>query len=97
MLAILAGYALFGVSYMVGRPLDRPPLDLQSLLWIVPWFIGLTVISYLGQYGGTKLIPEWLDLGVVAAFSLMIFFWAVRRRLSAEKVVAAIEDEIKTE
>ncbi|MBV9162900.1 MAG: APC family permease [Pseudonocardiales bacterium] len=78
MLIVAAGYVLFGVSYALGRPDKRPRLDPRSLVWILPWFIGLTVISYLGQYGGTKLIPEWVDLGVVAAFSLVICGMAVR-------------------
>ncbi|HEX4100074.1 MAG TPA: APC family permease, partial [Pseudonocardiaceae bacterium] len=72
MLAIAGGYVIFGISYALGRPFERPPLDPRSLVWILPWFTGLTVISYFGQYGGTKLIPEWIDLGVVAAFSLLI-------------------------
>src|SRR5262249_6210463 len=67
MLAIVAGYVIFGIAYALGRPLERPPIDAVSLAWILPWFVGLTVISYLGQYGGRKLIPEWIDLGVVAA------------------------------
>jgi amino acid transporter len=92
MLAIVLGYVVFGISFALGRPMERPPLDPKSLIWILPWFIGLAVISYHGQYGGTKLIPEWVDLGVVAVFSLVIFFLAVGLRLSAERVVAAIED-----
>jgi amino acid transporter len=82
MLAIIAGYVLFGISYALGRPIERPPLHPQSLIWMLPWFAGLTVISYLGQYGGTKLIPPWIDLGVVAAFSLAICYLAVWLRLS---------------
>jgi hypothetical protein len=62
MLAVLAGYLIFGIAYALGRPIERPPLDPQSLIWILPWLTGLTVISYLGQYGGTKLIPPWVDL-----------------------------------
>jgi amino acid transporter len=96
MLAIVAGYVVFGISFAVGRPMERPPLDLQSLIWILPWFTGLAVISYHGQYDGTKLIPEWVDLGVVAMFSLVIFFLAVRLRLPAHRVAAAVEDALKT-
>jgi amino acid transporter len=83
-----AGYVLFGISYALGRPIERPPLDSRSLIWILPWFTGLTVISYLGQYGGTKLIPEWIDLGVVAVFSLLICALAVR--LPPERVTATV-------
>jgi amino acid transporter len=90
MLAIAAGYVIFGISYSLGHPMERPPLDLRSLVWILPWFTGLTVISYFGQYGGTKLIPEWVDLGVVAAFSLVICYVAVQLSLPSHRVAAAV-------
>ncbi|MCA1836300.1 MAG: APC family permease [Actinobacteria bacterium] len=90
MLAIVAGYVLFSIAYAMGHPMERPPLDPRSLVWIVPWFAGLAVISYLGQYGGTRLIPEWIDLGVVAAFSLVICFVAVAFSLSSHRVAAAL-------
>jgi amino acid transporter len=90
MLAIVAGYVLFAIAYATGHPMERPPLDPQSLVWIVPWFAGLAVISYLGQYGGTRFIPEWIDLGVVAAFSLVICYIAVQFSLSSRRVAAAI-------
>jgi amino acid transporter len=90
MLAIAAGYVIFGISYVLGRPFERPPLDSRSLVWILPWFTGLAVISYFGQYGGTKLIPEWVDLGVVAAFSLVICYVAVWLSLPSDRVAAAV-------
>ncbi len=90
MLAIAAGYVIFGISYAVGRPIERPPLDPRSLIWILPWFTGLAVISYFGRYGGTKAIPEWIDLGVVAAFSLVICYLAVALSLPSHRVAAAV-------
>ena len=90
MFAIVVGYVLFVISYGLGRPIERPPLDVQSLAWILPWFAGLTVISYLGQYGGHKIIPEWVDLGVVAGFSLVICYLAVALSLPSHRVTAAI-------
>jgi amino acid transporter len=97
MLAIVAGYVLFGISYALGRPIERPPLDSRSLVWILPWLTGMTVISYLGQYGGTKLIPEWVDLGVVATFSLLICALAVHLRLPTERVTATMAaDQLDT-
>jgi amino acid transporter len=90
MLAIAAGYVIFGISYALGRPIERPPLDPRSLVWILPWLTGLAVISYFGQYGGTKLIPEWVDLGVVAALSLVICSVAVQLSLPSHRVSAAV-------
>ena len=90
MLAIIAGYLLFAIAYAMGRPMERPPLDPRSLVWIVPWFAGLAVISYLGQYGGTRLIPQWIDLGVVAAFGLVICYIAVAFSMPSHRVAAAL-------
>jgi amino acid transporter len=90
MLAIVAGYVVIGLSYALGRRRERPPLHPRSLVWILPWFAGLSVISYFGQYGGRKLIPEWVDLGVVAAFSLVICYVAVALSLPSHRVSVAI-------
>jgi hypothetical protein len=51
------------------------------------------VISYLGQYGGRKLIPEWIDLGVLAAFSLLICALAVHLHLPAQRIITTIAAE----
>lgn len=91
MLAVLAGYLIFGIAYGLGHPMERPPLDPRSLIWILPWFTGLTLISYFGQYGGIQRIPEWVDLGLVAAFSLLICYAAVHLSLPPHRVHAAIE------
>jgi hypothetical protein len=56
------------------------------MLWVLPWFVGLGIISYLGQYGGIGVIPSWVDLGVVAVFSLAIFYLGVRLALPPERV-----------
>ncbi len=88
MLVVVAGYVLFGLSYAIGP--QRPPLDTWALVWILPWFAGLVVISYFGQYGGTKLIPQWIDLGVVAAFSLVICYVAVHFTLPSHRIAAAV-------
>jgi amino acid transporter len=90
MLAIVAGYALFGISSALDRPMERPPLDPQSLGWILPWFAGLTLISWLGQYDGIKVIPEWVDLVVVAIFSLVIYYVAGALSLPSHRVAAAV-------
>jgi len=93
LLAILAGFVIFGLSYAFHKPLERPPFDLASLGWMLPWFIGLGVISYLGQYDGLKVIPDWWDLLVVAVFSVAVFFLGVRMALPTARVAAAARRE----
>jgi amino acid transporter len=93
LLAILAGLVLFGISYAFHKPLERPPFDFASLGWMLPWFIGIGVISYLGDYGGINVIPTWWDLVVVAVFSVAVFFLGVRMALPTARVAAAARKE----
>src|SRR4051794_11811066 len=46
LVAIVLGLVFFGVSFAGTRPRERPPLDLRSLGWMVPWLAGMGVISY---------------------------------------------------
>ena len=86
---------IFGLSYAFKHPVEKPPLDPIALVWMVPWLAGLALISFLGQYGGIGVIPEWIDLLVVAMFSLVIFYIGVRVALPRERehAVFAAEDE----
>ena len=86
-IAIVIGYVLIGV-FMAFDP-QRPPLDWKSAQWLPVYLIGMGIISWQGQYSGaassdkhplpptnTFHIPFWWDIVVVAAFSLIIYFWA---------------------
>ena len=47
----------------------------------------MTLISYLGQFqGGRMNIPFYWDMVVVAAWSLIVYYTAIRFRLPEEKV-----------
>ena len=79
LVGLLVGYVIFAFSYVFKHPMEKPPLDSRALIWMLPWFAGLAVISLLGQYGdGMGVLPEWIDLLVVAVFSIAIFFLGVR-------------------
>ncbi len=94
--AIFLGRVIFEV--MLGRTNveKRFDLDFRAASWIWPWLIGVLTISVMGQYGhGHKVLPEWVDIVVVAAFALAIFYWAVSLAMPAERVrqcVAVDED-----
>jgi len=91
-IAIVIGYVLIGI-FMAFDP-ERPPLDWKSAQWLPVYLIGMGIISWQGQYSGaassdkhpqaptnTFHLPFWWDIAVVAAFSLIIYFWAQRVRL----------------
>ncbi|MBV9844871.1 MAG: APC family permease, partial [Kutzneria sp.] len=96
--AIAVGVVLFTVTRMVNRSTAAVPLNLRQARWIAPWLLGIGVISYLGRYGdpggdNLSVLPEWLDLAVVIAFSLAIFYWAVNCAMDSAEVRAAVERE----
>ena len=111
-LFIIIGYVVFAIYQAAAPPSRKLNLAWRAAAWIPPWLIGLGIISYLGQFPSTKpdsgwpfsitllakqTIPFWWDLVTIAAFSLVIFYLAVRfaqpHKYVAE-AVAASQDEM---
>ena len=92
-LAILLGLILFTITRLMRRSEDRSPLRWLGSAWVWPWLGGMTVIGWLGCYGGDKRIPEWWDIAAVVAFSMVIYVIAVRVAVSSEEVGAAVAAE----
>ncbi len=58
---------------------------LRNAIWVGPWLGGHVLLGWLGRYGGGRnILPGWVDVGVVIAFALGIFYWATALRLSQE-------------
>ncbi|HVA61667.1 MAG TPA: hypothetical protein VNG13_14195 [Mycobacteriales bacterium] len=108
---IALGFVLFGV-YQAMIPAERRAiLNWRSGSWILPWLVGLAIISWQGQYSSaspvlgitlndTNNIPFWWDLVVVAVFSLVIYYFAVSLALTTEEVATAVktvEEEARAE
>lgn len=55
---------------------NKYELGLRSLLWLVPYFSGLTLISYLGNFDGHHIIPFGWDFALLAVFSIVIMWLA---------------------
>ena len=99
---LVIGYILIGISMALDP--QRPPLDWKSAVWLPVWLIGLGIISWQGQYSGTSekhpLPPTntfhigfWWDILVVAAFSVAIYFWAMRTKLSREDMLLLVNKQ----
>ena len=74
--AIAGGLALFAIGAWFRR--TGAQRRLVNAIWIAPWLGGHVVIGWLGRYkGGRGDLPSGIDLLVVTAFSLAIFYWAV--------------------
>jgi amino acid transporter len=112
MLAMLIGYALMWASYAFKLNLKRPRMDWDAAVWIIPYFIGMGIICYLGlgtsgEPGGiigsigafkNVLVGGKDQLGVIGslivtiAFSLVIYYVAISRRLPGDKVDEYVAD-----
>ncbi len=56
MLAMLIGYVVVGLSYLFGLNSEAPKMDWRAAIWIVPYFLGLLVISYFGGFGSGGIV-----------------------------------------
>jgi amino acid transporter len=95
--ALGIGAVLLVVNLVISKPAKRPDLSTwRSSVWVVPWLAGMAVIDKLGQFkGGSTTIPFWWDIGVVAVFSIAIFYFAVGLALPQEQVEAAVDEELR--
>lgn len=78
-IAMSIGMVLFVITALRGR-LIVSSLGLKSALWILPYLSGLTLISYLGAFGGKQVIPFGWDFLVIGLFSIVILYLAVLNR-----------------
>ena len=93
---LIIGYVIIGIC-MAFDP-QRPPLDWKSAVWLPVWLIGMGLISWQGQYSGgaeaapvnTGRIGFWWDMLVVAAFSVAIYFWAMRTKLPRDEMLLLV-------
>jgi amino acid transporter len=93
--AIFIGRVIFEIALRRSNDIRRADIDWRAASWIWPWLVGMTIIGLLGRYGkgSHNALPEWIDLLVVVAFSLVIFYWAVSLAMEPEKIQAAIKSE----
>ena len=101
-IVLVIGYVIIGI-FMAFDP-QRPPLDWKSAVWLPVWLIGMGIISWQGQYSGpprrrplpptnTCNIPFWWDILIVAAFSVAIYFWAMRTKLPREEMLMLVNKQ----
>jgi amino acid transporter len=93
LLLVFAGRVLFEYKLRTAD-VRRRDIDWRASSWIWPWLIGMTLISILGRYGGHNVLPDWIDLLVVIAFSLAVFYYAVSVAMPPERVREAIAADL---
>jgi amino acid transporter len=90
--AIGIGLVLLAISQLTRPAQERVSLDWSASAWMWPWLLGLLVLSFVSSFpGGKNYLHFGVDMGVTAAFSLLIYFFALTRRLSPAQVKERME------
>lgn len=85
-IGFLSGLIVLLAYRLLSKKAEKPALSWLPSLWIWPYILGLTFISYLGSFGnGRNILHFGWDLVVLAFFSLGIVYLAHRFKLPAEK------------
>ncbi|TSE01696.1 APC family permease [Skermania sp. ID1734] len=93
--ALFIGRLLFEIALRRQKDVRRSDIDWRAASWIWPWLIGMTIIGLMGRYGkgSHNTLPNWVDLLVVIAFSLVMFYYAVSLAMESDKISKALESE----
>lgn len=77
MIAVGIGFVFF--AFYCCREKDIFYKQWRMSWWVVPYFILLSLISYFGTFGeGKNLIPFGVDFVVIAIFTIVIFYIALK-------------------
>jgi amino acid transporter len=93
MAAVGLGFVLLLVSTWIAprgthKLASRPTLDIGNTLWLWLYLAGVGIIAYFGSFPGGRhqWEPGW-DVGIMAAFSLAVYYIAVAQRLPNERAL----------
>ena len=98
MVAVLIGFVLLAAFALSGQ-MKGESLDVRSGAWVFPWLVGLTVISYLGNYpepaaGNRDVLGFGLSAGLLFLLSVGVYVMAYVFRLSPEQAQTYIDDSV---
>jgi amino acid transporter len=91
--AILIGYVILVANVVFDLNPTKPQLDMHAAVWLPVYLVGMGLIVYLSDFGPLKkpLFPLWWDILAVAAFSLAVYYWAMRVALPSERIQETID------
>ncbi|MEL7431647.1 MAG: APC family permease [Chlamydiota bacterium] len=84
LIAIALGY---GFLFFYRKKMHHIDLNLENAWWMIPYLLGVGIISFLGSFGGgMDLLPFGIDFLVIAVFSVAVFYLAKNLSLEGEHV-----------
>ncbi len=94
-LAVFSGVAVL-LCYRLLSPHGRTlTLAWRASIWLWPYFIGVTLFAYYGNFGGVHpVIPFGWDFALIAVFCVLILWLAQRYQLSPATTQAYLEQDL---
>ncbi len=86
MVVVLIGIVLIGLSYTLHLNPNRPDIDWGAAVWVVPYLVGMGVISYLGQFP----VPSAGIIGGVGTFKTVLVGGTGTLSLGVDLIVVAV-------
>lgn len=74
------------------RAIPASTMAWRSAIWVVPYFSGLFLLSWIGEYGGLGIVNSGIDFLALAILSLAVLAAAHHCRLSDAEAQNAAED-----
>lgn len=84
LVAIAIGYILL---FFYRKTIKTIEFFLPNAWWLIPYLIGLGVLSLLGSFGGgLGIMPFGWDFFFIALFTILIFYMAKSMALKGKRV-----------
>jgi amino acid transporter len=86
--AILIGYAILVANQLFRLNPIQPVFNWRAAQWLPVYLVGMGLIVFLSDFGplDNPLFPLWWDMVVVAAFSLLVYYWALAVSLTTQQI-----------
>lgn len=98
---LLSAELLMFVIYVIfikKSPTRISPLQqIKASIWMVAYFAMMMVVSYLGSFGGIKVLPNPWDQVMVVIVSLGVYYWGVYAALPSSVMEFAQDEETQSE
>lgn len=78
LIALIIGFAVYGIDYYQQLKTTAHAEFWRQARWLLPYLLGIGVISYLGSFGhGKNILTFGPDFIVIAVFTVTIFYFAL--------------------
>ena len=71
MLVMIIGFLVMGASFLFKLNPNTPTIDWGAAIWVLPYLVGMGIISYLGPFGSPSGGPS----GIIGGIGYFKHFW----------------------